>query len=423
MEHTDETNGDLVIDTTTMEPPIDEAPVLGENQQPTDTSIDKVSNAAVLATATVVEDKLESTLDAIEPVIEMVEDVVDAVNSVIDYVKDEPITINTGDGHQIVEGSEDPEMESMISMLNQMITEDDQDSQVIEPVEYAEIKHKFKPLDLLLFRGTDPVSIAIMKMQSMMGLNDEFSHAGVVVTRELLPHLKQLIPGRKYVWESTCSWVFASDGTPCIVTGENKLGVQIRDLETVLCGYLAQEEARVVWCPLHSNPFKNDKAKTIKSIEKMYLQFGAKKYENPLGLCAAVIPILRKPRYVFNEVELQQNDKVLTNLVNENFDGKRLFCSELVTLIYQNLGLIDSHYNPSNILPSHFINMFRIFKDKVYLKCTPEMLTYHEQTFKPIDENRIAEDDEGPSSPATIEEIAERDREEKEVEDTSMVVV
>ncbi len=56
-----------------------------------------------------------------------------------------------------------------------------------------------RPLDLILFRGVDPVSRAIQFVQNRKIGRGDYSHAGVVVTREVLD-LQCLEPGKIYVW-------------------------------------------------------------------------------------------------------------------------------------------------------------------------------------------------------------------------------
>ena len=234
-------------------------------------------------------------------------------------------------------------------------------------VDYHDVADKMKPLDLLLFRGSDPFSGFIRFIQNNMQLDDEFSHAGLIVTREVLPQLTQLRHGVKYVWESTCSWAGVSDGTPDIISGSGKLGVQIRDLESVVRGYLKGEGSKIAWFSLKNNPYNVDKKRVERILKNIYTQFGAARYEAPLGLCAAVLPPLRKMRYVYGHVTTPEGE-ILIDL-NQNFDGSRLFCSELVALIYQALDIIDCTLNPSDILPSHFVHM-HIIETKTYLTIT-----------------------------------------------------
>lgn len=236
-----------------------------------------------------------------------------------------------------------------------------------ELVYYHDVVNEMKPLDLLLFRGSDPFSAFIRFIQNNMELDSEFSHAGLIVTRDVLPQLTQLKHGIKYVWESTCSWSGVSDGTPDIVSGSGKLGVQIRDLESVVRGYLKGEGSKIAWCSLKNNPYDTDKKRVQKMLKNVYTTFGASRYEAPLGLCAAVLPPLRKMRYTYGHVSTPEGDILLD--LNQNFDGSRLFCSELVALIYQALDIIDQTLNPSDILPSHFVGM-NIIANKTYLKMT-----------------------------------------------------
>ena len=102
--------------------------------------------------------------------------------------------------------------------------------------QYSSIKNIIFPLDIILFRGTDGVSDLIRVVeQDVRGCGD-FSHAGIIVTRELLPNLTKLEAKKLYVMESTMSYPLplVSDGPPNILTGKGYFGVQIRDLSILL---------------------------------------------------------------------------------------------------------------------------------------------------------------------------------------------
>ena len=55
-----------------------------------------------------------------------------------------------------------------------------------------------QPLDIILFRGIDPVSHAICFLEAKTFGRGDFSHAGVAITREVLD-LPFLEPGKVYV--------------------------------------------------------------------------------------------------------------------------------------------------------------------------------------------------------------------------------
>lgn len=91
------------------------------------------------------------------------------------------------------------------------------------------------PLDLVLFAGKDFVSSTIRKLQNKKLQIGDFSHVGVVVSSDILPHVKQLQPGEWYVWESTSSLRLPGfENEVPDVFGNHKLGVQIRNLKKVL---------------------------------------------------------------------------------------------------------------------------------------------------------------------------------------------
>ena len=87
-------------------------------------------------------------------------------------------------------------------------------------------------------------------------------------------------------------------------------------------------------------------------------------------------------RYVYGRVSTPEGDILMD--VNVNFDGSRLFCSELVALIYQALDIIDQTLNPSDILPSHFVGM-NIIGNKTYLK-TLDKYDESKRSFKPVND-------------------------------------
>lgn len=300
-------------------------------------------------------------------------------------------------------------------------------------VNYSAIKERFQPLDLILFRGTDIVSDTICIVSKLTTKEGDFSHCGLLVNKELLPTVPQLKANTWYVWESTFSAVGGllghfGDGVPNIETGKGRLGVQIRDFEAVVKGYTGgkrepeglptlsrdgpseaggpKEKAtgggKVAWAPLLRNPWliENDARSHKKIAEKVsaiHKIVGNRDYDvNCCGLLAAVIPCLREPRDVFNEImtsrgpvlvswdevltdtdreridkiyeeervprELESSDVVPQNIgarlaleINNNNISGWLFCSELVALVYQCLKLIPDTFDPQDVIPVDFL--------------------------------------------------------------------
>lgn len=217
-----------------------------------------------------------------------------------------------------------------------------------------------RPLDLLLFRGSDAFSDVIRSVEKTLGYSGSFSHAGIIVTRELLPWLTKLENDRLYIWESTCSWPYFTDGNPDVVSGKSKLGVQIRDFKKVKKVYLKNKGTAIMHCTLANNPIDTDLRGTINSLGSLYFKYGNKGYESPLGLTAAINPIVMK---LYNKIPKRENSKS----INPDFDGDRIFCSELVALVYQKLGLLSKDINPSSVLPCYFIERTDLFSNSYYL--------------------------------------------------------
>ncbi len=241
------------------------------------------------------------------------------------------------------------------------------------PQRYEAMVLRFNPLDLIFFRGTDYISDTIRVLEkATTGLND-FSHVGMLVNTEIRPSVKQLQKERWYVWESTMSeteGIMANyaDNQPNMETGTGKFGVQIRDLEHVVSTYTGKG-GRVAWASLYNNPWHRttflpkERKKLIKNIRSLHREVGDRSYNaNFLTLLAVIIPCLRDPRDEFEEI-LTEGHSVLVSWgihkAKKNDIGPAgwLFCSELVALIYQKIGLIPPDKDPRNVLPVDFLGV------------------------------------------------------------------
>jgi hypothetical protein len=131
------------------------------------------------------------------------------------------------------------------------------------PLSYHSIKDKIQPFDLIAFRGGDVISDLISELESRQIGVGTWTHVGMIVTADILPYYivdnKQvpLQPNHLYIFESTFSYQIAGvvDGTPDVVTGSSKFGVQLRDFEVVLNRYITGEKTKAAWCQLINNPF------------------------------------------------------------------------------------------------------------------------------------------------------------------------
>jgi len=201
---------------------------------------------------------------------------------------------------------------------------------------YHQLKAQIRPFDLILFRGSDFVSDSIRKLQKkQLGKGaDTFSHAGVIVTTEVLSH-PNMVPGKLYIFESTMSGKLG--GGVKNINNETWLGSQIRDFDDVMETYDNHKKTAIAWLKLKSNPLDNQPLDVIR--EKMAYFFG--KYNHILyevnisNLFMALFPKLR-----FCRCGSQQ---------------KQLFCSEVVALLYKKFGVLPEECVPTNVVPADFI--------------------------------------------------------------------
>lgn len=208
------------------------------------------------------------------------------------------------------------------------------------PVSLDEIK--LKPFDLLLFKGSDFVSKSIRFLEFMELGSAEWSHTGLVVNTDVLPDIKNGEKGKLYIWESTMS-----DAVKDIESGGTVLGVQIRPLEEAIKEYNKGEITCVGVCQLKNNPIDKKEDETIDYYESrmkamretlvaMHKSYYHRLYQvNVFRLVQALFPSMRK---------WDRDDEI-----------DRVFCSELVGIIYKGLGILAIEVNPEDIVPMDLI--------------------------------------------------------------------
>ena len=220
--------------------------------------------------------------------------------------------------------------------------------------QYSSNKNIIFPLDIILFRGTDGVSDLIRVVeQDVRGCGD-FSHAGIIVTRELLPNLTKLEAKKLYVMESTMSYPLplVSDGPPNILTGKGYFGVQIRDFEEVLTSYTKAKGALVAWVRLPNSPWDTQKRVDPEIVEK-YLFRPYK--ENIFSILGSVFPCFRPARNTLDEIEVV-GSRIIRLAPPEDVEAKTVFCSELLARIYRDLGMIPKSVVPEDVVPVDFLS-------------------------------------------------------------------
>jgi hypothetical protein len=234
---------------------------------------------------------------------------------------------------------------------------------------------QIQPLDVILFRGVDPVSHAICFLEAkIFGLGD-FSHAGVAVTREVLD-LPFLEPGKVYVWESTLSapagfWARFTDKVPDAETQGLRFGVQIRDLELVIPGY-ASNGGKVAWCAYRGKRPSLDEMR--QRLLALHAEYGHAPYTvNLIEVFGVVFPALRGVRDRFGRAE----DR-LAHFVNVVLERARthtrlqdadhhVFCSEWVGIVFERLGLTKPEFDHRLAAPVTALLKPDLFAEPVHL--------------------------------------------------------
>jgi hypothetical protein len=222
---------------------------------------------------------------------------------------------------------------------------------------------KIKPLDLIMFSGNNFISKTIrMVEKEKLGLGT-ISHVGIVLTKELLPHIKELQKGKFYIWESTNSKVKVSS-FPKDILGKSKFGVQIRNLKEVVEYYL-QFQGKVFWGKLDQNPFKiknkdslstfhQRKVEIIEKFKEIEKNYGNSRFNlSFIDLGASVFPSLRPLRSLKNK--LQKLFKRKKKKSKKSYTP--FFCSEFVAMIYKNIYLLDENIDPANVVPVDFLGI------------------------------------------------------------------
>lgn len=224
---------------------------------------------------------------------------------------------------------------------------------------YKDLLEKAKPFDLIVFRGEDFISSTISHVEKKAFGTGEWTHVGVIITKDVLD-FKNAKRGKLYVWESTMSGGISGDNVLDEETNKGKFGVQIRDFEKVIQSYLRTGKSRIGWCPLKNNPLVKKSNETIDDfvnrifkIKNCVTEFYKAHKDSPYD--NKVLPLFKTIFPCFGKLPL----------IHKLFKSKnKLFCSEMVTLLYQHLNLVDISIDPETIAPveligsSSHINLF-----------------------------------------------------------------
>jgi len=217
----------------------------------------------------------------------------------------------------------------------------------VTDAQVEEFCKKCRPLDLLVFRGSDGISGIIRKLQKKETGSGIISHVEVVMTPEWCDKITKLTkkfdafpeyeftPHPRYLlsWGSELSGKL-NDGVYDGETGGVTFGVQFRDLRELVKTYASRPGANVGLCRLKENPIEGiseDDAKVLKEkLSKAYDEYKEKIYPiNILDILASLYPELRDLR------------KKMKSMFHKFFEKDSfMFCSEFAASLYKDLGVI-----------------------------------------------------------------------------------
>jgi hypothetical protein len=194
-------------------------------------------------------------------------------------------------------------------------------------------------------------------------MTDTFSHAGIVVSSEILndPLLEK---GKLYLWESCLTHGVKSVHHP----DKKFLGSQLRPLEEALTGYDEAASSFVGWLRYNSDAripefdekFRNEFSQFFKNHNNVLYD------GNPFSLCGALFKRLRPVSHL---------TKILTGT------DRLMFCSELVSTTLVWCRIFPSTIHPDCVVPQDFLGydnekvpverVPKIFRNVVYVTSTP----------------------------------------------------
>jgi hypothetical protein len=211
-------------------------------------------------------------------------------------------------------------------------------------IPYSSFLQAVQPLDLIFFRGTSLFSDAIIDAEKIALKDGDWSHVAVVVNKTVLPDLNRVYEGKinnnddLYLWESTLSTNCSLLNPQHILdaeSGQPVLGVQIRSLKEVIQSDL-KSDTIVGWASLKNHLITTSALQQdlISVHDKYYHQM----YQaNIFRMCGSLYPRL----------------KCLRGKLCIGNDW--IFCSQLVGLIYQAVGIYSKTINCSLINPQDLI--------------------------------------------------------------------
>ena len=229
-------------------------------------------------------------------------------------------------------------------------------------IPYETIRSSLKAFDLVFFKGVGFSADIIRLGERMTSTNKydpntlEFSHVGIVITSDLLQGIKNVQSNELYLWESTLN-DRSGIGVPDI-NGKYIKGVQLRNLDAVINEYNKYNVKKAI--------YKGEKVKdsyisiahlnqcsrvcvdknydTIKAnFPEIFTRYQGVKYDaQPLSLLGSMFECFRWEKI---------NDEI-----NETLGSKGwLFCSELVTVVFKEVGIFPNSCKPGFVVPTDLL--------------------------------------------------------------------
>ncbi len=212
------------------------------------------------------------------------------------------------------------------------------------------------PLDLILIQGTAAFSKLIEKGSKIIRGSGQFTHCGLVINKKICPNIKSKYAIKEeelLFMEVTVSII---NEVPNIETGGVSLGAQVRILSDVL-EELLEQGAGIAVAHLKENPYtqaaaRNDNFKIeqichiISMNYEKYVTGNNSIYDlNLFSLLGTIFPSVRGLRDKIDDI---------TSFIQDKYPW--LFCSELICIIYRDLGLLDKNIDVQAYLPVDFVH-------------------------------------------------------------------
>jgi len=230
-------------------------------------------------------------------------------------------------------------------------------------VSYEKVRNDLKAFDLIFFRGegfsADIIRFGEWATSENKNINLdtlEFSHVGLVLTSDLLHGIKNVVPSEFYIWESTLNDISGIGVTD--INEKYFKGVQLRNLDEVVDKYnkynvknalsngKKPKESYISIAQLDEKTreyVENNYLTIVAGFPEIFNRYQGVKYDfQPLNLLGAMFKCFRW-EYINEEI-------------NETLGSKDwLFCSELVTIVFKEVGIFPNTCKSEFVVPTDFL--------------------------------------------------------------------